>query len=120
RQEAFEARDWGAFEASFAPGFVFDDRRRFILLTGDRDMFMATGQFAASQGFSNSPTLLATAGDRLALEHHRLFTGAPDAPDAEVETLVLTEVDAEGRLVAYIAFDPDDRRAASAEMLDRY
>jgi ketosteroid isomerase-like protein len=119
-REISEARDWDAYGASCAPGFVFDDRRRFILLTGDRDMFMATVRFGASQGFSNSRILLATAGDRLALWHSRLFTGTPDAPDAEIVTLILTEVDAEGRLVAYIAFDPDDRRAASAELLERY
>jgi ketosteroid isomerase-like protein len=64
-------------------------------------------------------TLVATAGDRLALEH-RLWTGAADAPDLEVETLNLTEVDAEGRVVATLTFDPDARRAASAEMFERY
>ncbi len=118
--EAFEARDWDAFGAWCSPGFVFDDRRRFILLTGDRDMFVANGRWIASQASSTSTrTLLATAGDRLALEHFR-FVGAPDAPDAEVEVLILREIDAEGRGVAVIAFDPDDRRAASAELLDRY
>src|SRR5439155_14533629 len=111
-REAFEARDWDAFGSSCAPAFVYDDRRRFILLTGDRDMFIATGRWLASQRFSNSRTLLATAGDRLALEHVRWFAGAADVPDAEIETLHLTEVDAEGRLVALLALDPDDRPAA--------
>src|SRR5439155_2163917 len=80
-QEAFEARDWDTYGASGAPAFVLDDRRRFILLTGDRDMFVANGRWLAAQGFSTSHTLLATAGDRLTLEHFRWF-GAPDAPDA--------------------------------------
>jgi len=99
---------------------VFDDRRRFILLTGDRDMFVANGRWIASQASSTSTrTLLATAGDRLALEHFR-FVGAPDAPEAEVEVLILREVDAEGRGVAVIVFDPAERRAASAELFERY
>src|SRR5439155_17234451 len=117
--EAAEARDWDAFGASCAPGFVFDDRRRFILLTGDRDMFIANARWLASQGPSHSRTLLATAGDRLVLEHFR-WIGAPDAPDAEIEVLILREVDAKGRLVATIVFDPDDRRAASAELFERF
>ena len=45
---------------------------------------------------------------------------AGDEPELEIEHLLVTEVDAEGRLVALIMFDPDDRRAASAEMLERY
>src|SRR5207247_3801060 len=40
--------------------------------------------------------------------------------DAQIEALDLTEIDAEGRLVAYIDFDPDDRRAASAELFERF
>ena len=64
-----------------------------------------------------SRTLLATAGDRLALE--RVFWEAKDGAAFEAETLSLWEVDAEGRIVAAISFDPDDRRAAAAEMLAR-
>ena len=63
--------------------------------------------------------LLATAGDRLALERSR-FTGAEGAAPFEVETLQVIEVDAEGRMVAAIVFDPDDRRAASRELFERY
>src|SRR5206468_3516123 len=40
--------------------------------------------------------------------------------DAEIEVLLVGEVDSEGRLVAVIVFDPDDRRAASAELSERY
>jgi hypothetical protein len=82
-------------------------------------MFVANGRWIASQSISFLRTLLATMGDRLALEHVRRIGGA-DAPDAELEVLILREVDAEGRLVATIIFDTDDRRAASAELLDRY
>jgi hypothetical protein len=53
--------------------------------------------------------------------HHVLFSVFDAATlVAEVEALQVLEVDAEGRVVATIAFDPDDRRAASTEMFDRY
>jgi ketosteroid isomerase-like protein len=134
-QAALEARDWEAVTRACAPTMTFDDRRRSALLTGDRDMFIASSRVMASVGARMSRTLLATAGDRLSLEHHR-WTGATDAgaPSTEpfdgaqdqlgtgfeAEIVSLREVDAEGRIVAIIAFDPDDRRTASAEMLERY
>ena len=81
-------------------------------------MVLASTRVTAASGGRVSRTLLAIEGDRLALEHFR-FTRPDDAP-FEVDTLHLTEVDAEGRFVAVIVFDPDDRRAASLELLERY
>jgi hypothetical protein len=63
------------------------------------------------------PTLLATAGDRLTLSHLRWSD--PAGKKWDLENLSIHEVDAEGRTVAVIAFDPDDRRAAAMEMLER-
>jgi ketosteroid isomerase-like protein len=99
---------------------VFDDRRRSTLLTGDRDMAIANSRFVASQGVRTTRTLLATAGDRLALEHLLYWAGAADAPDLEVEALCIAEVDAEGRVIATISFDPEDRNAAFAEAQARF
>jgi hypothetical protein len=96
---------------------VFDDRRRLIRTTGDREMFVENCRVVA-RGTRLSRTLLATAGDRLSLERF-LWTGAPDLGAFEVEMLNLVEVDAEGRCIAAINFDPDDRRAASLELLER-
>ena len=81
---------------------------------------LASVRVAITSGASLSQTLLATAGDRLALVHQdfSLVDGARRL--SEIETLLITEVDAEGRIVATIAFDPDDRRAASIEMFERY
>jgi hypothetical protein len=96
---------------------VFEDRRRGVRVQGDRETLVASGRVIASLGPQVSRTLLATAGDRLALERF-LFTG----PDGrfEVEALQITEVDAEGRIVAMTAFDADDRGAALGELHDRF
>ena len=116
---ALEARDWKAQEAWIAPGFILDDRRRGILLTFDRDQLIAGERVIAKGETRRHPTVLATAGDRLVLEHVR-FTGPGDAVDFEIENLSLTEIDAEERYVAVVAFDADDRRAANKEMLERF
>jgi ketosteroid isomerase-like protein len=85
-------------EAPDAAPCVFDDRR-------------AAPGVADGDGSAESRTLLATAGDRLALEHVR-WTGSGEA-------LRPVEVDAEGRILATILFDAGDRRAASEELSRR-
>jgi hypothetical protein len=63
--------------------------------------------------------LLGTAGDRIALE--RLAqTGGPDGGEFEIDLIALVEVDAAGRLVTVVNWDPDDRRAAFAEAHARF
>ena len=63
--------------------------------------------------------MLATAGDRLALMRN-LWTAVGDASPFEIETLSLWEVHVGGHMVAIVAFDPDDRRAASVGMFERW
>ncbi|HJQ82991.1 MAG TPA: nuclear transport factor 2 family protein [Candidatus Binatia bacterium] len=118
-RRTFEARDWAALETLCAPTMVFDDRRRGIRLAGDRDMCIASARFVAAAQTRMDGTLLATAGDRLCLEQIR-WTGAGGGGVFEAENLSLTEVDADGRIVAVVSFDPDDRRAASEEMFTRF
>jgi hypothetical protein len=67
-----------------------------------------------------SRTLVATAGDRLALELVHWSGHSSDFGSYEVENLSLVEVDAEGLVEAIVAFDPHDRRAAEAEMRARF
>src|SRR5439155_19286519 len=59
--EALEAGDMEGFALLCAPTMVFDDRRRAVLLTGDRDMFIASSRLIVSAGGRASRTLLATA-----------------------------------------------------------
>ena len=113
---ALAARDLEAVAALCAPELVFDDRRRLNRLRGDRELFLAANRLMA--GNRASRTVLATMGERLALS--RVVWLGSDAIPLEVEVLDVVEVDGEGRLVALVAFDPGDRRAASAEMTERY
>jgi class 3 adenylate cyclase len=118
--EASEREEWEALRAACAPHIVTADRRRQVLIEGDIEMLIASHAHMFSRGRTRvARTVLATAGDRLVLERI-LWSGAGDAPPFQVETLVACEVDVEGRIVAAMAFDPDDRRAASAELFERY
>jgi class 3 adenylate cyclase/ketosteroid isomerase-like protein len=118
RSRAMETRDWAAYEALCSPTLEFDDRRKAALTTGGRDMLMASVRLIGEARARKERTVLATAGDRLALEHVR-WVGAEDRVPFEAEALSLTEVDTEGRIIAVVSFDPDDRRAANLELVDR-
>src|SRR5262249_37022646 len=43
---AVVAGDWEAVAATCAPSLVFEDRRRLVRVTGDRDIFIAAGKLA--------------------------------------------------------------------------
>src|SRR5439155_20251207 len=65
--EAIKAGDFDALSLLCAPTMLIDDRRRGVLLTGGRDLFLASNRLTARARVTR--TLLATAGDRLILEH---------------------------------------------------
>jgi hypothetical protein len=116
--ECIETQNWETLGALCAP-IVWEDRRPLIRTSGNCDMILANAQVISRARSRVSRTLLATAGDRLMLQLMR-FTGRPPRPIFETDTLNVFEVDAAGRIVALITLGPDDRRAASAEMLERY
>jgi hypothetical protein len=116
-REAVAARDRAALEELCAPTMLFDDRRRMVVTTGGRDMFLANARLIARTRVSRS--ILATVGDRLALER-LLWMGSYDGGGFESDNLEIIEVDGAGRIVTIIMFDPDDRRAASSELRERY
>jgi hypothetical protein len=117
-EQILAARDWAALERLCAPELCFEDRRRGVLTTGDRAMFLASSRLIGQAGARATRTLLATSGERLALQH-LCWRGESDGASFEVVALSLTQVDAEGRIALEIAFDPDDRRAASLELFER-
>ena len=119
-QQASDARDWDGLAALCSPDFVWDDRRRRSLVTGGRDTFVASVRVMAAHGSRVQRTLLATAGDRLCLLRLHRTGATADIGGYESESLALNELDAEGRVTAIVGFDPDDRRAASLEMFERW
>jgi class 3 adenylate cyclase len=117
--ECVGARDWAGLEALHAPTFVYEDRRPGLRDSGDRSKLLASVRIVASAGVRASSTLLATAGERLALLRS-LFTGGEGPTPFETEVLQVVEVDEEGRFVAAVSFEAGERRAASRELLERY
>ena len=118
-QQAFEAGDVNALRTLWAPTMVFDDRRGTALTVGDRDMLMASTELLIAWHTRAMRTRLATMGERLALERIRWF-GTANGVRFEADSLVFTEVDQQGRIIASISFDVGNRRAAAVEMMDRY
>jgi class 3 adenylate cyclase len=112
------AGDWEAIRALCAPT-VFEDRRRGLRTKGGCEAMVEGVRFLHDAGVRATRTLLATAGDRWEL-HHSLWHDDDQRPTSEAEMLELFEVDAEGRIVAVVLFDPEDRAAASAELFERY
>ena len=114
------AGDWQRLRAHYHPACVFENRRRLLRTSGGIEMAIANARHLWEPGVDAERTVLATAGDRLVLEHWR-FTGREhDVLLWERESLTVLEVDAEGRSVAVIIFDVEDRAAASDELAERY
>src|SRR5581483_7556901 len=113
------ASDWEGLRDHCAPDLRFEDRRPLLRNEGDREMLVANTRHIGRAVWERSTrTLLATSGERLALHRNR-FAGGSEDTRFEVESLEVTEVDAEGRLLATVIFDAEDRRAASLEMSER-
>ena len=113
------AGDVDALRAHYNPDYRSDDRRRLFRLSSDLSGAIATDRFCIEGGWRPHRTVLATAGDRLVLQHIVWTTGEAGA-NSEVVALALDEVDSDGRLVRTVSFDPDDMRAAWSEMWARW
>src|SRR5262249_46739181 len=88
------------------------------LASVDVDGWIADRKRWARAGIHQKRRLVGSVGDRVAIEHIIATSGPPDGR-SEVEYLSLIEIDESGRILATVAFDPDDRRAASAEGFSR-
>ncbi|WP_156751283.1 nuclear transport factor 2 family protein [Mycobacterium sp. 1245111.1] len=119
----FAARDWDNMAELLADDISTDDRRRVVSAGSQRgrDFDIASMRALADIGVTNAAlSVIATRGGRLALSRIRL-SGRDQRPDAfHSEALGIAEIDADGRLVAHVAFDPEDVRSAFAELDARY
>jgi DNA-binding SARP family transcriptional activator len=122
RVEAYiSARDWDGVAEIAAENFSVDDRRRVVNagIRYGRDAAIRESQSLADVGFTLTTVgVVATRGARLALVRVRASVSdreviLDDAPN-------LVEIDADGRIVAIIAFDPYNFDTAIAELDARY
>ena len=117
--EAVKAGNWDALDALYGASYVFDDRRRLFRETHGREGGVINTRFLFEGGWRPVRTLMATAGERLALQRI-VWTTSEAGAVSEIEVLELSELDGEGRFVRVVLFDPDACAAASAELFERY
>jgi ketosteroid isomerase-like protein len=116
---ACNARDEAAQLALVAPGFDWDDRRRHVQVRGGIEEMIATTRLRAEADARATVRILGTAGERVAIGQLHYVGGPADGP-LEIEALMVGESDADGRAVATILFDADDRRNAQREAWARW
>jgi DNA-binding SARP family transcriptional activator len=119
----FAARDWDAMAEVLADNFSGDDRRRVVGsgIRHGRDAQIADMRAIADLGtVYQTPTVLATRGERIALVHHRLWFRDQGPEGFLTDVLVIGEINADGQIVAAASFDLDDIDAAFAELDTRY
>ena len=112
--------DLPALRAIVSDDFVFDDRTRGSLLRGGVEEWVSGLRFLRTETRARlDARLVATAGDRLAL--NRLsWQETPGESSFLIERFGLYEIDATGKLLAFVLFDADDRAAAHEELFERY
>ncbi|HET9062300.1 MAG TPA: nuclear transport factor 2 family protein, partial [Candidatus Binatia bacterium] len=116
---AFDAGDWEGMRSLCAAGMVFEDRRRFMQLSGDAELMIASARERTRVGARPESSFVGTAGDRVAIGR-TLWTGGPADGRFEIEYLALAEVDERGRFLAIVFFDADDIRGAQREAWARW
>jgi class 3 adenylate cyclase len=119
----FAARDWGAITLTMAEDVLDDDRRRVVGagVRHGRNAAIANVRAVADVGITDiTSTVIATRGGRLALSRER-FAGRGQRREAfYAEVLGIVEINADDRIVARVAFDPDDVDTAFEELDARY
>lgn len=118
--EAFLARDFEALAQLYAGDCVADDRRTGLgYVTEGRDALFRQLRSMVDLGVDRQlAELLAIRGDRLAL--HRMVMGGSKDSSFEVESLFVSEIGADGRIVAAVTFDAGDLEGALTELEHRF
>ncbi|HTL84705.1 MAG TPA: nuclear transport factor 2 family protein [Acidimicrobiia bacterium] len=115
-ERAFDAGDWTAMRALTTPDFVYEDRRAHALVRGDADVWVKAAELIDRRSARYSREAVTELGATIAVD----LVNWKGTDGWEADVLQLTQVDERGQLVASINFDPDDRRAAFDEALQRF
>ena len=113
---AVQDGDLQVFEACLHPEVAWDDRRPlFRMIGGAREILTAATFRMTRPGLRAESEMIATYGDRVALERRRLVDES-----TETDALCVSEVDDEGLIVALVLFDVGAVREAIDEAWNRY
>lgn len=113
---------WDEFSAALADDIRVEDRRRGFRNEGrGRARVLAEARTIADLGAKYvTSQVLAIRGERLALLCIVFWGQGEKSETYQAELLRLAQIDADDRMVAHIAFDPNDFEAAIAELDARY
>jgi hypothetical protein len=120
---SFAAGEWDSIREILANDFSQDDRRRVVgagVRRGRDDEIADLRAIADLWSGNATGTYLATRGERLDLMRLRFSLPVQGDEAFVTEMLGVGEINAEGRIVAATAFDPDDIDAAFEELDARY
>ena len=122
-QAGFEAGwdndEWDSLRGACALGMVFEDRQRRVLISGDRELMIASARERTAVGARPQIQAVGTAGDRIGI-WRMLWSGGPADGRFEIEYLAMIQGDDSGLLAAIILFDEDDVQAAQREAWARW
>lgn len=119
----FAARDWAAMAELLTADTILDDHRRVVNaeIRRGRDVEIANMRAFAEIGARRSTaTVIATRGEHLVL-CRTCISGEGDQPGQfRIEMLLIIETTTDRRILARVAYDPDDIVAAFDELDRRY
>jgi hypothetical protein len=122
-QASFAVRAWDVMAEIFADEATIDDRRHVVNagIRRGRDINVADMRSVADiAGTQISSEVLATRGERLVLSSVRVTTDDQGPGAFHIGLLSVVDVDAHGRIVARVVFEPDDIDTAFKELDARY
>nr|WP_193791131.1 BTAD domain-containing putative transcriptional regulator [Mycobacterium paraense] len=119
----FAARDWAAMAEVLTADTSVDDHRRVVNaeMRRGRDVELANMRAFAEIGAKTSnATVIATRGERLVLCRTSISSEDQQTGGFLIDMLIVVESSADKRILARVAYDPDDIDAAFAELDARY
>jgi hypothetical protein len=119
----YAARDWSAVSEIVSADLYSDDRRPVVGggTRNGRTALLEDLRAVAAVGFASATSdAIATRGARVALTRACYSRNHDEQDESYVDYLQLVEIDTDTRIIALVAFDPDDVAAAFKELETRY